>query len=48
MINQKHIKSINLDENTIQKMDEYAKQHALSRSSVVRLALNIFLREAND
>jgi len=45
MFNEKHIKSINLDENTLKKCDEFGKKHALSRSAVIRLALNEFLQE---
>ncbi len=48
MLNEKKVKSINLDRKTIQRCDNFGIEHGLSRSAVIRLAVNEFFikREA--
>jgi len=35
-------RNINLDDKTTKKLDEFAEKHSLSRSAVIRLAVNEF------
>ena len=41
------LRSVNIDDKTVEKCDKYAKENGLSRSAVIRLALNTFLREVS-
>lgn len=42
MTSRKEIVGITLDKKTKNKLDSYGEKHALSRSSVIRLAVNEF------
>ena len=42
MINKKEIIGITLDNSTKKKCDDYGNSHGLSRSAVIRLAVNEF------
>lgn len=42
MVNKKQIVGITLDKKTKSKLDSYGEKHALSRSAVIRLAVNDF------
>lgn len=42
MVNKKEIVGITLDKKTKKKCDDYGEDHALSRSAVIRLAVNEF------
>ena len=41
------IRCVNLDETTVRLCDDYGKKYGLSRSAVIRLAVNTFLKEVS-
>jgi len=47
-LNNKSIITLNIDDRSLQKIDRYAKDRGLSRSSAMRLIINTHIGEPNE